>query len=197
MADQHGMPSVPSVDDMARAIAEMRDRIDSDDHLRHELVEGHTSGNPMTLGPRLPSPDEWAQLQVKGSQDNAQKWLQRTTNPRKNFKAEALKDTTAQRYRNAMEQALREDRWRGGMALVSEDETIKLIQKRGANVYAQGVADRADKIAKRVKELHADRLALAATLDQMPTSTDAEREAKVLANIRGLKAIGEKRRKTG
>ncbi len=190
-----GLPRVPSVDDMASAIDDMRSRIDSDPDLRHELVEGHTSGNPMTLGPRLPTPEEWAALQVKGSQDNAQKWLDRTTKPRKNFKLEALKDTSRQRYKTSMEEVLREDRWGGGMALVDESETINLIAKRGSSVYSQGVADRKDKISRRIKELHADRLALAATIDAMPVATDADREAKVIANIRGLKAIGQKRRK--
>jgi len=187
--------AVPSVEEMAQAIDDMKARIEADPELRHELEEGHTSGNPMVLGPRLPTPEEWAQLQVKGSQDNAAKWLQRTTKPKKNFKAEALRDTSRQRYKASMEQVIRDDTWAGGMALVDESETMDIIAKRGSGVYSQGVADRTAKITRRVKELHSDRLALAATVDAMPVASDAEREAKMIANKRGLQAIGLRRRK--
>ncbi len=194
MAKQ-SLAAIPSVDDMSAAIDAMKAKIEADPALAHELIEGHTSGNPMVLGPRLPSPEDWAKLQVKGSQDNAQKWLERTTKPRKNFQAEALKPTSQERYKNSMERVLRDGTYAGGMAQVNVDETIAIIQKRGASPYSQGVADRAPKIERRVKELHSDRLALAATVDQMPVATDADREAKVIANMRGLKAIGQRRRK--
>jgi len=189
------MPEVPSIDDMANAIDQMKQHIEADPEFRHELVEGHTSGNPMVLGPRLPSPEDWAQLQVKGCSDNAAKWLERVTKPKKNFKAEALKETSQARYKTSMEQALRDGTWAGGMSLVDESETIATIAKRGSAAYSSGVADRVPKITRRIKELHSDRMALAATIDAMPTSTDAEREAKIIANKRGLQAIGLKRRK--
>jgi len=189
------MPAVPSIDDMAAAIEANLRRMETDEDFRHELVEGHTSGNPMVLGPRLPTPEEWAQLQVKGAQDNAAKWLARTTKPKKNFKLEALKATSQARYHASMEKVLRDKVWEGGMGLVDESETMAIIEKRGSGAYSQGVADRVPKITRRVKELYSERLALAAAVDALPVSTDAEREAKVIANIRGLKAIGEKRRK--
>jgi hypothetical protein len=37
-------------------------------------------------------------------------------------------------------------------------------------------------------------LALAVTIDNLPTTTDAEREARMIQNKRGLQAIGLKRR---
>jgi len=192
---KRAVPAVPSVEEMAARIDAMKARIEADPELRHELEEGHTSGNPMVLGPRLPTPEEWAQLQVKGAQDNAAKWLARTTKPKKNFKAEALRATSTARYHASMEQVLRDRTWEGGMALVDENETMDIIAKRGSGAYSQAVADRAAKITRRVKELHSDRLALAATIDALPVATDAEREAKVIANMRGLKAIGLRRRK--
>ena len=192
---KNSLAAIPSVEEMAAAIDQMKARIEADPDLKHELVEGHTSGNPMVLGPRLPSPEEWARLQVKGSQDNAAKWLERTTKPKKNFKAEALKPTSQARYKASMEKVLREGTYEGGMELVDEGETMDIIAKRGSAAYSQGVADRTPKIIRRVKELHSDRLALAATIDNMPTSTDAEREAKMITNKRGLEAIGLKRRK--
>jgi len=193
MADS-GFPFVPSIEDMANAIEITKQRMDEDPEFRHELEVGHTSGNPMTLGPRLPSPEEHTRLQIKGVRDNAAKWLARTTRPKKNFKEEALRATARARWHNSMEKVLSENRWEGGMALVDESETIATIEKRGAGVYSKGVEDREAKILRRNKELHADRLALASTIDAMPVGTDSEREAKMIANKRGLQAIATARR---
>ena len=185
---------VPSIDDMLGAINGVRELMDENEEFRLELTEGHTSGNPMVLGPRLPSAEEWAELQIKGAKDNAQKWLDRTTHPKKNFKEEALRTSSVERYHNSMERVLSEKRWEGGMELVNESDAMDTIKRRGSAAYSKGVEDRRPKILARVKELHSDRLALAVAIDTMPVSTDDEREAKMIANVRGLKAIGTKRR---
>lgn len=188
------LPVVPGVDDMLAAINAARARIDADDTLRQELTEGRPSGNPITLGPRLPSAEDWAKLQVQGAQNNAAKWLQNTTHPKKNFKEEALKASSQARYHDSMQKVLAQKTWEGGMELVNESEAMAIIAKRGSGVYSAGVADRSAKVERVVKELHSDRLALAVTIDAMPASTDAERETKMIANKRGNQAIGLKRR---
>lgn len=193
MAD-NSQAFIPTVEDMWQMIQGVKAKMEADPEFRQELEEGHPSGNPITLGPRLPSPEEHTRLQIQGAQNNASKWLQRTTHPKKNFKEEALRATSVDRYHNSMQRVLQHKLWSGGMALVDESETIATIERRGANVYSQGVADREAKILRRNKELHSDRLALAASIDALPVGTDAEREAKMIANLRGLKAIGAKRR---
>ena len=186
--------SIPSIEDMALAIEATKQIIEEDPELRKELDEGHPSGNPITLGPRLPSVDEWTDLQIKGARDNAAKWLERTTKPKKNFREEALKATSRARYRTSMEEVLAKDLWAGGMALVDESETIATIAAGGSAVYVSGVERRRAKIRRRVAELREDRLALAVQIDAMPVGTDSEREAKMIANKRGLQAIGLARR---
>lgn len=186
--------SLPSVDDMLGAIEAQRERIESDEELRKELTEGHPSGNPITLGPRLPSPEEHTALQVKGVRDNAQKWFDRVTKPKKNFKEEALKETSKARFHDSMETVLREKRWEGGMELVNESEAIDVIKAIGPTGYSKAVEARKSKILRVNKELHDDRLALAVAIDDLPVATDADREAKMIANKRGLQAIGKKRR---
>lgn len=193
MAD-NGLPFVPSIEDMALAIEATMQVMEEDPEFRQELEEGHTSGNPMVLGPRLPSSDEWTDLQIKGARDNAAKWLERTTKPKKNFREEALRQTSRDRYRSSMEQVLAKDLWAGGMALVDESETIATIQAGGSGVYTSGVERRKAKIRRRVEELRGARLALCSTIDAMPVGTDSEREAKMIANKRGLQAIGLARR---
>ena len=191
---ENALLSIPSIEDMALQIEATKQYMDEDEEFRHELEEGHTSGNPMTLGPRLPSADEWTDLQIKGARDNAAKWLERTVRPKKNFREEALKQTSRDRYRSSMEDVLAKDLWAGGMALVDESETIATIQAGGAAVYTSGVERRKAKIRRRVAELRESRLALCATIDAMPVGTDSEREAKMIANKRGLQAIGLTRR---
>jgi len=191
---ENALLSIPSIEDMAVAIAATMQVMEEDEEFRHELEEGHTSGNPMVLGPRLPSATEWTDLQIKGARDNAAKWLERTTKPKKNFKEEALKATSRARYKNSMERVLANDLWAGGMALVDESETIATIQAGGAGVYTSGVERRKAKIRRRVEELRGARLALCSTIDAMPVGTDSEREAKMIANKRGLQAIGLTRR---
>ena len=193
MAD-NGLPFIPSIEDMALAIEATLQVMDEDPDFRRELEEGHTSGNPMVLGPRLPSSDEWTDLQIAGARNNAAKWLERTTKPKKNFKEEALRATSRARFRSSMENVLAKDLWAGGMALVDESETIATIQAGGAGVYTSGVERRKAKIRRRVEELRGSRLALCSTIDAMPVGTDSEREAKMIANKRGLQAIGLARR---
>lgn len=191
---ENGLPIVHSVDQMASAIEKVMQLMETDPEFYEELSEGHTSGNPMVLGPRLPSADDWADLQIKGARDNAAKWLERTTKPKKNFKEEALKPTSRARYKSSMENVLAKDLWAGGMALVDESETIATIQAGGAGVYTSGVERRRPKIRRRVAELREARLALCAIIDALPVATVSDREAKMIENKRGLEAIGLARR---
>jgi hypothetical protein len=183
-----------SVDDMAAVIAANRQRIEEDDELRRELTEGRPSGNPIQLGPRLPTPETWAKEQIAGARAKGDKWLTNTTHPRKNFKEEALSPDAQKRYKDSMQRVINEGLHAGGMQNVDVDETMKTIEAGGSSAYVSGVERREAKITRRVKELHADRLALCSHLDGMPTATDADREKKMIENRRGLIAIGKARR---
>jgi len=188
------LAGIPTVEEMDAAIAASLAEIESDDTLRRELNEGRPDGNPITLGPRLPTAADWADEQVKGATAKATKWLKNTTHPRKNFKTEALKAESVERYKNSMRKVIEEDRQAGGMRLVDEDETMKIIEAGGETPYSSGVTRRKAKIQRVVEELHGQRMALTQVIDRMDTSTDEAREAKMVANKRGLQAIGTKRR---
>lgn len=188
------LAELPSVDDMLGRINQTRERMDEDENFYQSLVDPHPSGNPISLGRRIPTPEEMTKLQIKGVKDNADKWLERTTHPKKNFKEEALKATSVDRYEDSMRKVLDEGRWQGGMANVNESEAMAIIEKVGASGYSSAVAAREAKILRVHKELDSDRLALAAVIDDMKVATDGDREEKMIANKRGLQAIGKKRR---
>jgi len=185
---------IPSVEDMLGAINGTRERMETDEEFLEEVIGERPSGNPISLGRRIPSPEEMTRLQIKGAKDNAQKWLDRTTNPKKNFKEEAMKPRAAERFNDSMTKVIAENRWQGGMANVNESEAIAIVKKVGATGYSKAVADREPKILRVHKELDSDRLALASVIDDLPNTTDEEREEKMLQNKRGLQAIGTKRR---
>jgi len=185
---------VGSIEEIGAAIAAKMDEIENDEELRTGLLEGMPSGNPISLGPRLPSPETWAEEQIAGAEAKAPKWLKNTTHPRKNFKEEALRPEAIERYKVSMRKVIEQGLHEGGMRLVDESETMAIIEARGAGAYSSGVRDRKPKIVRRVKELHPLRLALCAHIDDMDTSTDAARETKMIENKRGLQAIGKARR---
>lgn len=190
----NALSALPSVEEMLGAINETRERMETDEEFYKSLVDPHPSGNPITLGRRIPTPARMTELQLKGVRDNKQKWLDNTTKPKKNFKEEALKPDAVERYKESMRLVIAEDRHKGGMELVDESETMAIIKKVGAEGYAKATEAREAKILRAHESLDSDRLALASTVDGLPTVTDDDREAKMIANVRGLKAIGKKRR---
>ena len=185
---------IPTVEDMGRAIDAAKAEMDADPEFRKELEEGRPSGNPIQLGPRLPTADDWAEAQVKGARDNAAKWLNNTLHPKKNFKEEALRETSVARYKDSMSRVLSEGLWEGGMANVNESEALATVQRMGSGVYVDGIEKRKPKIRNAISAVREDRLALAVTVDAMPVATEADREAKMIANVRGLRSIGARRR---
>jgi hypothetical protein len=187
-------PTVPTVDELLVSLKQTSQRIDTDPEFAKSLLDPHPSGNPMNIGPRLPKPEDWAANQIQGATNNADKWLKNTTLPRKNFKEEALKASTVGRYKDSMQKVISEGRWEGGMSNVNETETIATIQAGGSAAYSSGVSKRKAKITRVVNEMYNDRLAIVSQLDSMPTTTDAEREAKMIANKRLNQALGQKRR---
>jgi len=190
----NGIGGLPSVSDIQATITANVQRMETDEDFRKSLVDPHPSGNPISIGRRIPTPEKIAELQVKGAKDNKQKWLDNTLLPRKNFKEEALKPQAQERYKNSMERVIREGRQAKGMALVNETEVHNTIKELGADHYAKGVEARAAKVLRVAKELDSDRLALAAAVDAAPTSTEEQREEKMILNKRGQQAIGRKRR---
>lgn len=183
-----------SVEELMGVIGRVREMMDTDEEFGRELREGRPSGNPIQLGPRLPTAEDWADLQIAGAQANAEKWLKNTTAPKKNFKEEALRGTSIQRYKTSMQRVISEGTWEGGMGLVDESETMATIKRLGSSVYSNAISNRKPKIQRVVRELREDRLALAVTIDAMPVSTEGERENKMIQNVRGMRAIGARRR---
>lgn len=154
------------------------------------LKEGE-AGNPITLGSRVLSPEEWAEKQTKRATDAAADWEKRVLKPRKLPTEAAIKADGKRKDRLA--EAERTGKWLAKMKKVDVDEMYETIKKVGAAGFRAGVEARAHKIKRVVNDLQPLVAAAAATLDAMPTATDADREKKLLAARRIMIEIGKKR----
>lgn len=158
-----------------------------------ELLPGRqatTEGNPINLGPRVPEADEWAEDMVRNAQNNADKWLRKVTRPKKD-PVEAAKKA-AGKWENNLKQAIAEKRFEKGLDGVDHDEMYEIIREGGAEAFANGVSRRAKKIHRKIGQLREHVLALANEIDKLPQDTEAQRDARVLAAVRGMRAIGKR-----
>ena len=180
-----------SLDDFTKNLRASLDRLETDEEYARSLT-AERKGNPITLGPRVISADEWAEKQVSRASSAASEWEKKVLRPRKNPIEAAIKK--AEKRRNKVLESLDQGKWEKAMAKVDENLMYAVIRKRGASAYRAGVEDRKDKVAARVKELQPMVAALAANIDAMPDATDADREKRLLAARKGMIEIGKKRR---
>lgn len=177
--------------DFEKRLNAQLDRVQTDPEFAAEITAEH-QGNPITLGPPVVSPEDWAADQVKNAAAAAGKWEKNVLRPRRDPLAAAI--AAAPKRAEKVRQALEEKKWEKAMANVDEDLMYSIIKKRGAAAYRSGVEDRKEKVLARVKELQPLVTALKLEIQAMPDVTDADREARLLAARRGMIAIGKKRR---
>jgi len=151
---------------------------------------GPSEGNPVNLSPRIPEAADMAAKLVGNATNAGERWLANVQSPRKDPIA-AMK-ASATKYKNRMAEALSQGLWERGVANINEAEMYATIKALGAGVFTTGLAARTGKITAVFAKLRPMLVALAGTLDAMPTDTDAQREAKLLAARRGMIAIGKK-----
>ena len=75
------------------------------------------------------------------------------------------------------------------MEKVTEDDWSKKVSTIGVDRFIPGVEANIDKINKFITGFQPKLQALQNSVRAMPEETDAQREARVLANLRGLKKL--------
>jgi hypothetical protein len=151
---------------------------------------GASQGNPVNLAPRIPEADAMAAKLVANATNAAENWLAGVQSPRKDPIA-AMK-ASGQKYKNRMAEVLSGDLWMKGVNQIDETEMYNTIKALGSGVFSTGITARKGKITGVFAKLRPLFLALTSQLDGMPTDTDAQREAKMIAARRGMIAIGKK-----
>ena len=148
--------------------------------------------NPVTVGGRVISAEEWAKRQLEGAAQAGDRWLYGVLHPKRNPVKAAI--SANQKRKDRLAKAEQEEKWLRSMERVDTDEMYKTVEAVGPSGYTAGVANRKGKIIKKVAELQPMVEALATRLDDMPQDTDAQREAKMIASKRGMQEIGRRRR---
>jgi hypothetical protein len=148
-----------------------------------------TVGNPITLAPRVASAADQVSKLVSNATNAGERWVANTLRPKKDPLARAKASVT--KWRNAMQEAITGGRYEKGLAATDEAAMQATIQAIGSAGFVSGITARQAKITRKFGQLQPLQVALANQLDAMPTDTDAQREAKMLAAKRGMQAIGK------
>lgn len=155
---------------------------------KYERLGEKLEGNPIALGPRVLPPDEWASKQLARAAVAGEDWLKRSLSPRKVPSQAALAKNDLRIAH--LQDSIAKKTWEGAMNAVDEDERLRTIQAVGSSGYARGVQAREGKIRAKVARLQPLVAAHVQAIDGLPAKSDSDMETRVIANLRGMKAIG-------
>jgi len=139
----------------------------------------------------LKDPTTWVKDQIDGVRNSLDKYRDGVANPSRDPKAAML--AAKDRYKDSVSKALSEDRWGKAVEQINFDEAAALAIA-SADQLAAGVEKRRDKITRKVTKLHGFLTTHVQAMNAMPVKSDADADAKMLANVKGMRDIGKKMR---
>lgn len=126
----------------------------------------------------------------------AQKWASRAGSAGADYQAGVEgtdKDPTAlaiangQRYINGVADAFQSGRWANGLRRVGKAGWQQAVKEKGVTNFTNGVRAAESKFAERIAPVLQFESALQGRIRSMPNVTDADREARAIAWIRGMR----------
>ena len=187
--------NVKGPEDLGDFHAELRanlKRAKEDPEYLASLTE-ETVGNPITLGPRVVSADDWVKDMTESAKAKAKKWLERSLKPKKDPKARAK--AAATKWKNKMMEAIEQGFWDDGIDAYDEALRMETITDVGETGYRTGIDSHKKKANAKIKKLQPLVIALADTIDKMPIDTAEQRAAKMVAARDGMLEIKKSMRK--
>jgi len=137
---------------------------------------------------RLMSPTDWRALQLKNLEATGEStYRQKIASPKKDPIDAGVK--AQPKYVNEMKKDAVLARREAGLKATSMAEWYAYAQAIGAGRLVDGVKLREKEVADFLGAYQPMLGTLLADIDGKPVTTDKEREDKVLANLRGLKAL--------
>ena len=173
-------------------LAANMDKALTDPDYLNSLNHPPCKGNPITIGPRVIPPDQWAAKQVANAVAAGATYAANIMTPKKDPISSAIA-ANGKRINN-LQTSITQKKWEKAMANIDEDTMYAVIKASGSAAYTNGVTNKAAKVTNVVAQLQPMVSALCATIDKMPQDTDAQRAAKMLAARQGMIDIGKKRR---
>ena len=192
MAETLNVKGPEDLGDFHAALRANLKRVKEDPEYLASLQE-ETVGNPITLGPRVVSAEEWVKDMSDAAKAKAKKWLDHSLKPKKDPKARAK--AAATKWRNKMMEAIEQGYWDDGIDAYDETLRMDTIKDVGETGYRTGIDSHKKKADAKIKKLQPLVLALAATIDLMPIDTPEQRAAKMVAARDGMLEIKKDMRK--
>lgn len=143
--------------------------------------------NPAVVS-RILDPATWVKKQIDTMTSvGRDHYLTGVRNPRKNPITAGI--AAQPKYEAKMKDAAVLARRKTGLEKTNMDEWVQMAETRGADNLVSGVTSRQYKIERAVGKLQPMLKAHLATIDAMNDVTSSDREAKMIANKRGLEAM--------
>lgn len=134
---------------------------------------------------RIKSPGDWVDKQLQAVQQVGEaNYRKGIANPKRDWQQAAINGQAA--YENKMRDNAVLKRREDSIRKVSSDEWATQAE-RGASRLVQGTLDRRPKIERKVQALHGLMTSHLGRIDQMPSATPAEREQRMVMNLRGMR----------
>ncbi len=181
---------VPSQLEMLEAIAAKL--VEYAANPNHPDLIGKPEGNPVQIRPAFPDAATFTERLIQGVSQSTQKYAEGVRAPRAHFLDRAKASNQA--WKNGVQAAVAGDRFAAGLNKVNADEAIETAATLGAQNLATGVAARKNKIQRVMTEVGPLMAAAVSTVRNLPSNTDADRENRAVAMIRGARAVGLSRR---
>ena len=139
----------------------------------------------------LKDPTTWVKDQIDGVRNSLDKYRDGVANPSRDPKQAMI--AAKDRYKDSVSKALSEDRWGKAVEQINFDEAAALAIASADQLVA-GVEKRRDKITRKVTKLHGFLTTHVQAMNAMTVKSDGDADAKMLANVKGMREIGKKMR---
>lgn len=137
---------------------------------------------------RVLSPDEWKKRQLDTLKDVGERnYKVGIATPKRDPIAAGI--AAEEKYAAEVKKAIEEERRKKALEKTDMASWYKYSSELGAGRLVDGVTKREAKVTKFITNFQPILTSHLATIDAMPDVTDKDREDRVIANLRGLKAL--------
>lgn len=133
------------------------------------------------------SPSEIVDKQIRRASQATDDYRRGVSNPERDPMEAAL--AKAGKYQIKMKESLDKKRWESGVASVPKGSVGQKAATIGADRFAAGIEASRDKITRFQTNFAPMRDSVRGKIRAMPDDTDAQRDARALANLQGLRAL--------
>ena len=153
------------------------------------FAPGVHKGNPG------PDPARTAAKLVERTQAAAADYVYGVQNPRRDPRAAAV--AAKGKSANNLQAAIQNDSYGKAVARYDLGEAVAIATSDGGAAFTQGVAKRANKIARVHQTLMPQLAGISSRIQQMPQDTEAARRARMNENLSAMIALGRARKGAG